>query len=70
LSGLKSLAYNNWLNKLQTSKSIAFHGLHNQYLDSETFSWVDYQVARLRKGLATPTTTTDTATTTATTGGQ
>jgi len=69
LAGLKSVAYNTWLEQLQSAKSITFHGIHNKYLDTETFTWVDYQVARLQKGLAT-TTTTETTTSATTAGGQ
>jgi|GEM_PF-3284927 len=70
LDGLKTVAYNNWVTQLQSAKSITFHGIHNKYLDTETFTWIDYQVARLQKGLAATTSTTEATTSATTAGGQ
>jgi len=63
LQGLRDYAFDQWLLSFQSSKDITFHGINNQYLDSETFSWISYQVERLRKTIDSGTMdTTDTTT--------
>jgi len=66
LQGLRDYAFDQWMLQYQSSKTITFHGINNQYLDSETFSWISYQVDRLRKTIDYGTTdTTDTTDTSA-----
>ncbi len=67
LSSLKNLAFQDWLTQMNSSKNITFHGIRGGYFDSETQAWINYQVARLQKGIQSTTTATTTPTST---GGQ
>jgi PPIC-type PPIASE domain len=50
LASLKSKTMNDWIEAQKASTEIVFHGLHGSTtLDSETLSWIDYQVQKIIK---------------------
>jgi hypothetical protein len=52
LNVLKAKAYKDWLNDQMAVKQIAFRGLSGGGFDSETHSYLSYQVQRLRRGIS------------------
>ena len=56
LAALKSKAMNDWLDSQIATTEVTFHGLNGSTtLDSETLSWIDYQVKKLTKKRSTTT---------------
>ena len=50
LASLKSMAMSDWLESQIATTEVTIHGLHGStHLDSETLSWIDYQVQKLVK---------------------
>jgi hypothetical protein len=49
LSTLANNAFNDWISKAMEQHKINYHGLHDGF-DSETYAWVQYQVAKKTGG--------------------